>query len=106
MESNTPPPGTPPAPIETPADPPAPAPAAPTAGTTVAGGKSEREIELERLVEQEQNARRKAETIAAEKEDEAKRLRDLQSGAPKKKKKKTSGGFTFFDPVVETEEEV
>jgi hypothetical protein len=65
----------------------------------VEGEKSEREIELERDLESERASRRKAETDAAYHADEARRLKELQSGpTPKPAAEKFSWmGFTSED---------
>jgi hypothetical protein len=57
---------------------------APPAAALVINGdiKSERELKLESDLAAEREARRKAEIIAAEKEDEATRLREIQSRPP------------------------
>ena len=72
-------------------------PAPPPAAKAVIEGKTEREIALENKLVEESARAKKAETLAAEKEDEAKRLREAQSGSAPAPKKKKSGGWTFFD---------
>jgi hypothetical protein len=64
--------------------PPVPAGNPPPAAHLVVTGdvKSERELELERKLDAAERARREAEIIAAEKEDEAARLREIQSRPP------------------------
>jgi hypothetical protein len=82
------PPSTPPATPPPPSDPP------PATRIVVEGQKTEREIELERRLEDESNARRKAETDASYHADEARRLKELQSQVPQPRKQKRIGvGF-------------
>lgn len=76
--------------------PPASVPAPPPAAALVLSGvKSEREIQLERDLESEKEARRKAEFLASEKEREVQNLRAI----PAPPKVKRARGWT--DPVFE-----
>jgi hypothetical protein len=75
----------------------APAPAAPPAGAppaaaAVANGKTEREIQLEKKIEEEAAARKKAETDASYLADENRRLKEIPNPAKKK-----SSGWVFPD---------
>ena len=70
------------APDNTPSTPPASPEAPPATRLVVTGTKTEREIELERKLDEEATARRKAETDAAYHADEARRLKELQSQPP------------------------
>ena len=73
-------------PTETPALAPQPAPAAPPAAAAVINGKTESEVNLEKQLEEERNARKKAETDAAHLQDENFRLKQSQAEpAPEKK---------------------
>ncbi len=76
---------------------PAPAPAAPTAGAppaaaAVASGKTEREIQLEKEIEDAKAGRKKAETDASYLADEVRRLKEIPTPAKKK-----SSGWVFPD---------
>jgi hypothetical protein len=105
METNSavppPPSPAPPAPAAVPAAtaPVAPPPAPelpPAARIVVEGSKTERESELEAELETERSARRKAETDASYAQDEARRLKEVQSREPRPRPAKKSG-WTFFD---------
>jgi hypothetical protein len=87
----------PPAPIDPPSPEPAPEPAAPPAAKAVVNGKTEREIELEKKLEDAESGRKKAEIVAAEKEDQLSQLKKLQTDPPKNKDKKERVRLTFFD---------
>jgi hypothetical protein len=80
-----------------PAPTPAPAPAAappPAAVVVLEGTKTEREIQLEKDLETERLARRKAETDAAYAQDEFRRLKEIPMPPPPNPKKSRN---TFFD---------
>ena len=80
----------PPAPTPTPT----PAPAGPPAALTVIqGGKTEREIALEREIEEHKTARTKAERDAAYALDEARKLKEIQTQRPAPTPKAKKGGF-------------
>ena len=83
--NSQPPPPTPPAP--------APDPAPPATKIVVEGTRTEREIELERTLENERTARRKAETDASYHADEARRLKELQTATPPAKSRRRYGFF-------------
>jgi hypothetical protein len=84
-----------PPPTPTPEAPPPPPAAPPATKIVVEGSKTEREIDLERRLEAEAAARRKAETDASYYADEARRLKELQSQVPtaKHKQKRVAVGF-------------
>jgi len=85
-----------PAPENQPA--PAPVPAnAPPAAVGVVNGKTERELQLEKDLETERVARKKAETDASYSADEARRLKEAQDNPPKKRR----GGWVFPDEEEE-----
>jgi len=78
-------------------DPPLQTPVAPPAATVVTqGSRTERESDLERQLDEERQARRKAETDAAYAQDEARRLKDIQTARPEPPKAKRAP-LTFFD---------
>ena len=82
---------------------PAPSPAPPEATRiVVTGEKSERELTLEKQLEEANSARRKAETDASYHQDEARRLKELQTAPPPTKKKVKRAGVGWFE--YETEE--
>ncbi len=68
--------GTPP--VETPAPAAPPAQTPPPAATAVVNGKTENEVNLERQLEEERVARKKAETDAAYQADENRRLKEAK----------------------------
>lgn len=71
---------------EAPAPAPSPAPAAPPAAAAVIAGKTENEVNLERQLEEERSARKKAETDAAHLLDENFALKKAQEKpAPEEK---------------------
>ncbi len=71
---------------------PAPAtPAEPKAARTVLDGKTEREIALENQLALANSETKKAQTIAAEWQDKAKQLKDVQTSTPAAGKKKKRG---------------
>ena len=87
------------------AAPPAPEPP-PATLIVVEGTKTEREIELERRLEEEATARRQAETDASYHADEARRLKELQSQTPappagKKLVTKTGAGWFTYEEEEE-----
>jgi hypothetical protein len=83
-------------PVATP--PPAPDPAPPPAATVVVNGdRDERVTDLERQLEGERTARRKAETDASYALDEARRLKEAQSLKPTPQPKPKSSPWTFMD---------
>jgi len=71
---------------------PAPAPVAPPAAAAVANGKTERELQLEKKIEEEATARKKAETDASYLADENRRLKEVPTPAKKK-----ASGWVFPD---------
>jgi len=90
---------TPPAPEPAEASPSAPA--GPPAAITVTEGKTEREISREVELERERQARRLAETNCSYAEDEARRLKDLQSRPPASPRKPRRPGFTLLHNEAE-----
>jgi hypothetical protein len=98
----TPEPAAPAAPsVELPAQPAQPA-APPAAVIVNHGERTEREIVLERELQTEKLARKKAETDAGYAQDEARRLKELQAmaNAPKPKNKNGTGWTLLHDPEV------
>lgn len=93
---------TPTATPETPPNPPGPLATPPhqappsAAKVVLEGPKTERELALERQLEEERKGRKAAETDAAHLQDENRRLKDVPTPEPKPKKKKKAG-WTFFD---------
>ena len=68
--------------------------APPPAASTVVAGKTEREIALERELEDARQGRRTAETLAAEKE---RRVQELEAAAAATPKRKSGIMEKFYD---------
>jgi colicin import membrane protein len=93
-------PPEPPPPPQDPPGPPAPPSPPPAAKTVLTGTKTERELALEREVEQSKTALKQRESRINELEDENRQLKTPPPGPAKeakKKKKRFLEGATFFD---------